>query len=71
MQAVCAKVGHESRAAASTQRVAVSSKRVKNNNLNVYQCEDCELWHVGRGRRKPEKNRVRRLKFEGLEDWEE
>lgn len=65
---ICAKIGHATRVAAQGQKVAVKSKHGRSNNLNVYRCERCDLWHMGRSRRKPVKNRERRLRFEGVDD---
>ena len=62
---ICAKIGHATSADASGQKVAVKGKH---GHLNVYKCPHCELWHIGRGRKKPVKVRRRGLRFEGLED---
>lgn len=41
----CGKIGHATRDAAQRQRLFVSGKH---GQLNVYLCDRCGLWHIGR-----------------------
>lgn len=31
------------------ERIAASSRKRGNSRLGVYRCDDCKLWHIGRG----------------------
>jgi len=41
----CGKIGHADRRDAQSQRLYAGRKH---SGLNVYRCDRCGLWHVGR-----------------------
>ena len=42
----CAKVRHKTKEAA-----CIAAKRVKNTQMDVYFCGQCDAWHLGRSNR--------------------
>lgn len=68
----CAKIGHESRAAAVGQKLGVKGKHGRVQQIKVYRCEHCKLWHIGRSKGKPGGRggiHAHKPKFYGERQW--